>query len=442
MASPESVDPKGNFAEVEESISSVLDKPIRLLTERKKYLLGELNHSREEYIGERAEHFSIIEELIASRDELKCISSLMKENQAQGELTKSIINLEEKISALEQELPPSPNIQFKYEFAQLQRIENFILNFGELDFGKTITETIDNDKKLDIPAGPVEKPIANIQPKKAGPPQKPRDYSLIKTHQTKLAKFGKEESDVTDPGCIYIDEANDHVYICDGGNGRIQIWTTEGEYLREFGKDQLVSPVGIILYNEAIYITDFFKKSLFKYNSDFTYVKKFGRKPTYKFNYPHSIDAEDDELFIAEPFKHKISVFSPDLEYKRTLGVGIIKKCYGIKVRDGVINALEYNANTIKQLQANTGDLIRSIPINNDGISNFNYTFLATDPYGNFIVTDMVADMLKILNPDGEVISSIYFERWKSHEPKAIAFTSDNKIFIGFSEGESSILII
>ena len=232
------------------------------------------------------------------------------------------------------------------------------------------------------------------------------------------------------------------MYVCDGGNGRIQVFTTCGDYVRNFGNNQLVSPVGIVLYRDEVYVTDFFKQCLFKYNSAFTYVKKLGRKQGYTFSYPHGIDTDDNELFVAEPFKHKISVFSLELEFLRTLGSGIIKKCYAIKVREGVVTALEYSTNTIKLLQARSGDLIRSISINKDEVSIFNCTFLSIDPHGNFIVTDMVANLMKILNPDGFVISLITFKQWKSHEPKAVCVTSDNKIFIGFSEGEFSILIL
>ena len=440
MATPDSIDSQAMFTEIEGCVSSVLDGPISLLSERKQYLLGKITEVREEYNEKKSEQLKNIEELKAAKDELLCISSLMKENQAQGELHKSMANLQEKITVLELEIPTPPKMKFTYELDQLKQIENFIRNFGEIEFEKTKAEMI--DKQPNTVDTPVEKQVYEVQPKKTVIPGKQRDYTTIKTHQTKVAKFGKGESEVSDPGYIYIDEVKAHVYVCDGGNGRIQVFTTSGDYVRSFGNNQLVSPVGIVLCREEIFVTDFFKQCLLKYNSAFACVKKLGRKQGYTFSYPHGIDTDDNEVFVAEPFKHKISVFSLELEYLRTLGTGIIKKCYAIKVREGVITALEYSTNTIKLLQAQSGELIRSISINKDGVSVFNGTFLSIDPFGNFIITDMVADLMKILNPDGLMLSLINFKQWKSHEPKAVCFTSDNKMFTGFSEGEFSILIL
>ena len=367
MATPDSIDSQAVFTEIEDCVSSVLDEPISLFSERKQYLLDKIAEVREEYNEKKSEQLRNIEELKAAKYELLCISSLMKENQAQGELHKSIANLEEKITSLELEIPTPPKMRFTYELDQLKQIENFIRNFGQIEFEKSKVEM--NDKQSITVDKLVEKQINKVQQKKSVIPVKQRDYTTIKTHQTKVAKFGKGESDVSDPGYIYIDELKEHVYVCDGGNGRIQVFTTCGDYVRAFGNNQLVSPVGIVLYREEIYVTDFFKQCLFKYNSALTYVKKLGRKQGYTFSYPHGIDVDDDEVFVAEPFKHKISVFSLDLEHLRTLCTGIIKKCYAIKVRDGVITALEYSTNTIKLLQAQSGDLIRSISINKDGVS-------------------------------------------------------------------------
>ena len=443
MASPISAGSPGIFSQVEESLASVIDTPICLFTERKEQLVAEISRAREEYEFKQTEGKKSIEELRASRDELECIASLMKENRAQGELKKSITNLEHKIAALEQELPTPPQLEFKYDANQLKQIEAIILSFGQIEIAGNSDSPKVNSEVTTIVTKAPEIPVADpIQPKKIRIPTKPRDYSLIKSHQAKFAKFGKEPNEILDPGYIYIDETSDRVFICDGGNGRIQVWTIEGEYLSEFGKGLLVSPVGIVFCKGAIFITDFYQKSLSKFSSEYKYVKKFKRKQEYEFNYPHGIASDGQELFVAEPFKHKISVFSPDLEYQRTLGVRIIKKCYSIRVRDEVLSALEYNTNTIKQLETKNGSLIRSITFNKDPISLFNCTFLSVDLYGNFLVTDMVADLLKIVNPDGDLISVVNFKQWKSHEPKAVALTSDDRILIGFSEGENSILIL
>ena len=449
MASPESADGDSLFSQVEQSLASVIDSPIGLFTDRKKQLSAEISRARADYEEKQTEGRRGIEELIASRDELECIASLMKENRAQGELKKSIANLELRIAALEQELPALPKIEFKFDANQLKQIQDLILSFGRIEMAGTAgNSAVQEVKSEPTPADTLvsetpDKPARDpIQLTKCRIAAKPRDYTLIKSHQTKIAKFGKEPNELLDPGYIYIDELRERVFICDGGNGRVQVWTTEGEYLSEFGKGQLVSPVGIVFCQGSVFITDFYKKCVFKFDSDFKYVKKFRRKQEYELNYTHGIDTDGQELFVAEPFKHKISVFSPNLDFQRTLGVKIIKKCYSIRVREEVLTALEYNTNTIKQLETKSGALIRTIALNKDSIALFNCTFLSVDLYGNFLVTDMVADLLKIVNQEGDLISVVNFTHWKCHEPRAVALTSDGRMFIGFSEGENSILLV
>ena len=439
MASPFSSEPQDKFMEAENSINSLLEVPIRLLTDRKHAMLTEVATVREEYERNKADKESTIAELKASKEELECIASLMKANQAQGELEKAIKNLDSKINTIEAEAPKLPNIEFIHSSNDLLQLETLINSFGRVVCEQSSPKQMPTSCDSFVETKDAE--IAENKPEqsdKTDVPLKSRDYATIKSPQTKLARFGKGEREFLEPAYMHIDENDGRIYVCDASNSRIQVLTLNGKYLSEFGKKHLVSPVGIAMCSGAIFITDFFKQTVFKFNHlDLSYVAK-GRE----LGYPHGIDSEGEEIFVVEPFKHRVSVLTPELEHIRVLGVGVIKKCYGIRVRQGVMYASEYNTNTIKLLHSQTGELMRSIATNKDGESLFNATYFSMDLAGNFFLTDAVADQLKILSPGGEMLARVQFKGWKSHEPKGVAVTSDKKLFISFGEGENSILIL
>ena len=53
------------------------------------------------------------------------------------------------------------------------------------------------------------------------------------------------------PNGISIDRIKNEVFIADFSNSRIQVLTTEGEYLRSFGADHLTEPRGIVCHKMA-----------------------------------------------------------------------------------------------------------------------------------------------------------------------------------------------
>ena len=60
-----------------------------------------------------------------------------------------------------------------------------------------------------------------------------------------------------EPGHVGLDRWN-YLYVTDSGNRRVQIFTPNGEPLIEFGSDNLVEPVGIVVSkDDRVFVTDF-----------------------------------------------------------------------------------------------------------------------------------------------------------------------------------------
>lgn len=116
--------------------------------------------------------------------------------------------------------------------------------------------------------------------------------------------------------------ANGLVYVVDGGNFRIQVFTREGEYLRSFGSignqsGQFSRPKGIAVGPDGnIYVVDtgFGNFQIFDPNGQLlTFVGQKGNVGTPgEFLLPAGIAVDDDgRVYMADQFFRKIEVFRP-----------------------------------------------------------------------------------------------------------------------------------
>ena len=86
------------------------------------------------------------------------------------------------------------------------------------------------------------------------------------------------------------------VYVTDHDNGRIQVYTPEGQFLSQFGTKgsspgQLSEPVGIFINNKLLYITEEGNSRISIFTTDGQFVHSFGGQGSSvdKFNAPNGI---------------------------------------------------------------------------------------------------------------------------------------------------------
>ena len=78
---------------------------------------------------------------------------------------------------------------------------------------------------------------------------------------------GRKNGKLNNPAGIALDRARNEVYVCDFGNSRIQVLSTIGEYVRQFGRDHLTEPYAIcISQQDELFVTDYATQSVLKFN--------------------------------------------------------------------------------------------------------------------------------------------------------------------------------
>lgn len=405
------------FSQAESQIHEALDEPIKLLSERRKKLLSDIDALREGYNDKKKSCLDGIEELKSSRDEMLNITSMMKENQAQGEMMKAIKNLETRITEQEETSPPLPEIYFTCDTSELT---DLIPTLGEIRLASDPETASHASEQLD-PNNPIEK--------------KP-----VKSFGT----FGRKTGEIDNPNSIYVDNENDKIYITDMGKSLIHVFSTQGEYLREFGKGKMSAPYGIVSHSGYIYVTDFEVNSIFKFKQEeFEAVKKTNsRTADDRLNHPYGIAADKSELYVVEPFRHRVSVFGTDLTYKGTLLSGNIKKSFAIRVLNRKLFVLQNRANCIKVLDLQTGEVKKSIAIDEDGIPMFKALSFVFDSNEDIFVSNMGGNFLKKVPKQGGFVQLLQLGKWGVSDIRGVAVDKEDRIFVLFGRGPFSVAIL
>ena len=226
-----------------------------------------------------------------------------------------------------------------------------------------------------------------------------------------------------------MDDTHRRMFIADMQNGRVQVWTMDGEYTSEFGKGTFVQPWEVVLRYAFLFVSDFEVNFLTKWRctDGFTLAAKSrttrGSAPSKLFR-PSGIDICGREVLVVESGNHRISVFDLDLNFKRVMANKMIKQAYCLRVRNNTIYIMETTGTVT--LFSIADELLRKIENGYSfacSIYHFNF-----DPQLNILFTDRNSNTLSIVSPEGEPIHSIYLKAWLLEQPCGIAVTKEGTI--------------
>ena len=253
-----------------------------------------------------------------------------------------------------------------------------------------------------------------------------------------FAKHGNGLCEFDQPRAIRIDKLTGHIYICDTNNSRIQVWDENLEYITQFGKGILHNPRAITILEGNIFVTDFFKDFLYKFNQP-----NYALIPTnlqLKLHNPTAIDDENNELFVLEADKRRILVFTDTLEYLRSLAKGIIDVAFDIQVSQGIIHVLEVDTNFIRLLNSQNGDLIASVVTNHNSMSFSNTCHFSLGLETNrYYITDWKLNIIKVITNTGAFICIIRTTHYQCLQPRGIASYPNSDIIVNFQEGKNAL---
>ena len=161
---------------------------------------------------------------------------------------------------------------------------------------------------------------------------------------------------------------NNEVYVCNRDMDRIQVYSVDGIYIRQFGiygtaPGLLDSPNYLYLYNNLLYISEYGNDRVSIFTPAGSFVSTFGEG---HLDQPHAIYISDENIYVVNRALSNVAIFDLDGVYISTFGSygtanGQFKQPVGITGALGKIYVADTYNNRIQTFELN-GTYSSSIP--------------------------------------------------------------------------------
>ena len=374
---PQSEIPINTFFEAEQLIRSTFDRLIGAATERRDQLLVQLNVMRQKYLNKeetRIKQVSDIQKLIKQLTEIN-----IQENPIVKLQEEQVKNLKEELKNYEKPHPvPFPGVN-------TVGLEFFLKQLRGLG---TVGEV-------------------------GGP------YRVKNNPVREFGKKGNKKGEMNYPIGLTL-HRNGNIYIADTLNHRIQIFSTAGKFVGEFGKEQLDYPHSIALNNKWVFVSDHNLKVVFKFqitNNIFVCRSAKG-----ELNIPRGITVNTNgEVLVADYNNNRIAVLNSELKLVREIGKGKLVHPRDVKINKNNIFVADNNKINNIHIFTESGVIIRSFIKLDKGTG---YIYLCLNFNNNIIVSDSSSNSIQIYTISGELIHRIVCKNY----PNGIAVDNNNNI--------------
>ena len=262
---------------------------------------------------------------------------------------------------------------------------------------------------------------------------KPRQYKP-------LLSFGGEGSSAgmfDGPWGVAVNERNE-IAVTDRYNNRVQIFSSDGTYLRSFGsmgdqEGEFNEPTGIAYLNNGnIVVADTFNNRLQIFTEQGEYLTQIGGEGNvdHQFNYPWGVSVDSDgNIIVADSNNKLIKIFTPSGQFLRKFGgedllvdpIHCIQKDQYFIVSD--------NGDHSIQVFNTEGDFLYKFENEGEGDGEFNKPkFLSVDKAGHLMVCDFENYRVQVLELNGKFITK--FKLMRRGSPTSTTVLSDGTIVV------------
>ena len=406
------VEEESFFSHVERVRNEIQTKFLRahnILQEREADLLAELQRLVDEYAGKRITQK--IKQLSVSKDALR---ETLTENENKEILDQSLAPIDARIKELE---------------TNLQRAKDTYKRVS-------LEWDVELDKKLSV-AGDIR-----LNALKEGA----RDYKEIGEPVVVFGKYNEEGSSpgvFCYPAAIVINPENSSIYICDGGNNRVQVYNKSFEFVFQFS-EKMGAPVGICIKQNKVYVTQYNSHCLNVYSTEGKFLKSVGveGKKELKFDKPRGLDisTDKDRIYITEFENDRVQCLDLNLKFN-----SFIDNVYGardVKLTSDEIVILSCR-NPCVSLYTYSHQLIREMIPKGEG-SVVHPSFFVLDKSLNILITDFNSHSVSVFSFGGELIHRFGKEGEKRGEfinLRGIAIDIEGRILVDSDNPEHCIQI-
>ena len=149
-------------------------------------------------------------------------------------------------------------------------------------------------------------------------------FSSDGTYLRSFGRVGVRQGELNWPRGIALDIKNENILVADNGNHRVQLFSEQGEYLKQFGKQgnldhQLKSPLGLSVNCDGnIIVTDSDNKLVKIFSQSGQLLQKIGGDGSFAF--PVHCVQYDKYLIVSDSSEHCIKVLDRDGKFLYKFG--------------------------------------------------------------------------------------------------------------------------
>ena len=273
---------------------------------------------------------------------------------------------------------------------------------------------------------------------------KPRQYKPVLSFGGKGSSAGM----FVGPWGVAVNE-RDEIAVTDSKNHRVQIFSSDGTYLRSFcskgdQEGELIHPLGIAYLNNGnIVVADVSNHRLQIFTEQGKYLTQTGGKGNldHQFHYPWGLSVDSDgNIIVADSNNQLIKIFTPSGQFLRKFGGEnlLVDPIHCIQ-KDQYFIVSDNGDHSIKVFNTD-GDFLYKFGNEGKGGGEFNKPrCLSVDKAGNLMVCDRANDRVQVLELSGKLITT--FKLMTGGSPVSIAVLSDGGIVVSVF-GDNRIQII
>ena len=241
---------------------------------------------------------------------------------------------------------------------------------------------------------------------------------------------------------IAIDSNTGKIYVVED-NLRVTIFSDTLEFLITFTLENMVSPGGVVIHNDSMYMTDTVRHSVlhFKVTGNFlVLINEVGGEGSDIDHYikPTHLDVSiNGYIYVADCYNHRIKVIDENLYYIRQFSHRSMARPIDIKLNPYEVYVLcDSNTLTI-HVFSHFGDKIQSLILREcrPGAWVESSRIFSLDSRGNFVITDSLSD-IQIFSKEGKLIHTL-----GSHE-LGLESSGFGPLFIAAQTVNSKLLVV
>ena len=246
------------------------------------------------------------------------------------------------------------------------------------------------------------------------------------------------EGELYVPRGIAIDENIGYIYVTETFGSRVSVFSETGDFLNTFSHQGMNGPWGIALHRGNIYMTAWISDSVFhfKMEQQIRHVATVGSgegSSDEQLNSPQGLTVSTDgDVFVADCNNHRIKILDQSLRFKRHVTNQSMKNPLDVKLTRDEMYVLCKSSPCVLVL-SHAGEMTRSLVTRGDGMQVSNALFFCLDAEQNLLISDFIAEDVKIFSKDGTYLHTVGqegHERGMLYHPKGIALTKDLNLVI------------